>query len=122
MLEAHPFSHYSPSPPTSHGRAEAPYLRENISPTNPSEMHLLKPGMSLHLPMLTRAMKSPGKANVGWVGDKEMGCYLGTPRDTGPSGPDPFLRVTGTFGLLPMPDTTEEILRQVSSRVTEDKH
>lgn len=35
---------------------------------------------------------------------------------------DPLLRVTGTFGLLPMPDTAEEILREVSSKVTEDKH
>ena len=114
--------HYSPSPPTSPGRAEASYLRENISPTNPAEMHLLKPGMSFHLLMLTRASRSPGKVNVGWAGDKEMGCCLGTPGGTGPSGADPLLRVTGTFGLLPTPDTTEEILREVSSRVTEDKH
>lgn len=114
--------HYSPSPLTSPGRVEAPYLRENVSPTNPAEMHLLEPGMSFHLLRLTRASRSPGKANVRWVGDKETGCCLGTSGGTSLSGADPLLRVTGTFGLLSIPDTAEEILREVSSRVTEDKH
>jgi len=96
--------HYSHSPPTSPGGAETPYLRENISPTNPAEMHLLKPGVSLHLLTFTRASRSPRKANLGWAGDKDMGCCLGTPGGAGPSDADPLLRVTGTFGLLPTPD------------------
>lgn len=73
-MEAHPSSHYSPSCPTSLGRAEGPYLRENVSPTDPAEMHLLKSGVSLHVLTLTRASRRPGKS--GGLGTKKWDADL----------------------------------------------
>lgn len=74
------------------------------------------------LPALPEHRGAQERQRQLWFGDKERGRCLGTAKGTGPSGVAPLSRVIGTFSLLPMPDTTEEIWREVSSRVTEDKH